>query len=106
MRHNYPPSKADQWLGKRLEQARIKAAMSQMQLGRKVNVFQQQIDKYEKGARVPIALLQEILEALNYDIPKKLLRKISNSRKLEIETKTIRDDLLEFYQEIFIEEDE
>jgi transcriptional regulator with XRE-family HTH domain len=106
MKHNFPPSAADKWLGKRIEQARIKAALTQLQLGRKVNVFVQQIDKYEKGARIPIALLQEILEAVNYDIPKKLLRKISNSRKLEIETKTIRDDLLEFYKEIFIQEEE
>lgn len=103
-KRNIPDSKADQWVGEHIKMLRTQASMTQLQLGRKVNIFLQQVERYEKGARIPVTLMEALAEALDTPIPKRVIRKIVNTRKLEVETKTTRDDeLLELYKEAFAE---
>ena len=60
---------ADVELGKRIRLRRIEMKMSQSELGEKLGVTFQQVQKYEKGAnRVGASRLQQIATALNVDI--------------------------------------
>ena len=95
-------NKSDIALGKNLKELRVRQEMSQIQLGRKVNDTWQQIDKFEDGARVPAPKLEELAEALGVRIPKKLIRKIVNCRKLEMEDGiNQQEELIELYNEAF-----
>jgi transcriptional regulator with XRE-family HTH domain len=95
------PTKADKLLGKKIEELRKKREVTLPQLGRKVGEPYQQIERYEKGQRLPVDKLQEIVEALDFFIPKKLIRKMVFARKLEKETGIEQDELLEIYTEAF-----
>lgn len=107
MKWKSAPSKSDIVLGRNLKELRISLDMTQMQLGKKVNDKCQQIDKYELGARIPAPKLESLAEALGIRIPKKLIRKIVNSRKLEMEEDLDQqEELIEFYNEIFVKEEE
>jgi transcriptional regulator with XRE-family HTH domain len=98
------PTKADILLGKKIEELRRKREVTLVQLGRKVNEPYQQVERYEKGMRLPVDKLQEIAEALDFFIPKKLIRKMVFARKLEKETGIEQDELLDIYTEAFEED--
>ena len=109
MRWKSQPSKSDIVLGLKIREIRMQKNMTQMQLGRIVNDKCQQIDKYEDGARIPAPKLEELAEALGIRIPKKLIRKIVNSRKLEMEENLDQqEELIAFYNEALeiVEEEE
>lgn len=56
-------------LGKRIRLRRVEQAMSQDELGKKLGVSFQQVQKYEKGVnRVGAARLQQICSALDVNI--------------------------------------
>jgi transcriptional regulator with XRE-family HTH domain len=56
----------DRYIGERIREARIAAAMSQTQLGHLIGVSYQQIQKYEHGSnRVASARLGLLVSALN-----------------------------------------
>lgn len=95
-----PPNKAELTLGKRIEQLRLAKGMSRLQVGRKVNELEQQIAKFEAGAFIPLSTLEAIASALGEPIPKRLIRRISFLRKLEIETQIEQGELVGLYEEI------
>ncbi len=92
-------TEAEKFLGKRIEQIRLARGITRMQLGRTVNVPEQQIEKYERGALVPLPMLEAIGEALDEPIPKRIIRRISFSRKLEFEQQVDQPDLIGYYDE-------
>ena len=71
-----------------------------MDLGKKINKTKQQIEKYEKGDFVPLPIIEKIAVALDAPIKKKIIRKISNLRKIEIETQQTQEELIDWYNEI------
>jgi transcriptional regulator with XRE-family HTH domain len=104
---SYPPRKSDIFLGQRIKAFRVRLDMSQMQLGRKVNDLNQQIDRYECGAFIPLAKIEELAEALGTRVQKKIIRRISTERKLQAEDGIDRSDsLIPLYSEAFPEVDE
>lgn len=104
---SYPPRKSEVFLGQKIKRLRVILQMSQMQLGRKVNDSCQQIDRYETGALIPLAKLEDLAEALGTRIPKKIIRRISIERKLQTETEKDRnEELVELYEQAFSEEED
>lgn len=91
-------------LGKAIERTRLMQQMSQLALGRKTNQKQQQIAKYEAGEFVPLPVLEAIGEALSCPIPKRVIRRISFLRKLEIETEIEQEELIPLYETLFSED--
>lgn len=93
-------------LGKNIERVRIVKNMTRQQLGSKINKTLQQIVKYEcEGALVPLPILEKICSALDEPVPKKIIRKICNFRKLEVELKTeMADELIELYNQALPED--
>jgi transcriptional regulator with XRE-family HTH domain len=58
------PGAVDEYIGARMREGRLALKMSQTDLGEKLGVTFQQVQKYEKGAnRVSAARLFEICEA-------------------------------------------
>jgi transcriptional regulator with XRE-family HTH domain len=98
-------SPAEAVLGELIKKLRLKQGLSCLQLGRKVNVFAQQIEKYEKGDFIPIPMLEKLGIALGGRVDKKIIRKISRLRTCEAEDHTDEQETLtELYQEAFDEE--
>jgi transcriptional regulator with XRE-family HTH domain len=63
------PSAVDRYIGARMRERRFALSISQEQLGRKLDVSFQQIQKYESGKnRVSAARLFEICKALNVSL--------------------------------------
>jgi transcriptional regulator with XRE-family HTH domain len=63
------PSAVDRYIGARVRERRLALSISQEQLGRKLDVSFQQIQKYESGKnRVSAARLFEICKALNVSL--------------------------------------
>ncbi|OEY86830.1 hypothetical protein BIY23_02005 [Wolbachia pipientis] len=57
-------------IGRKIKELRLIRGMSQSDLGRKVGITFQQIQKYEKGTnRVLVSRLYDLAEALSIDIP-------------------------------------
>jgi len=93
---------ADIVLGEQIEKRRLAREVTRKQLGKVIKVTLQQIEKYEKGIdRVPMARLEIIGEFLDARVQKRIVRRISNLRKLESETGEIKDELVEIYSTIF-----
>jgi transcriptional regulator with XRE-family HTH domain len=88
-------------LGKNIERLRLIKNMSPMQLGRKINQTKQQILRYECGTTlVRLSMLESIACALDEPIPKKIIRKMSIVRKLEVENDTeMADELIALYNQ-------
>jgi transcriptional regulator with XRE-family HTH domain len=96
------PTKAEILLGKEIEKLRRQRDLTRMQLGKIVNQKEQQIAKYETGgALVPMSMLESIADALDAPIQKKVIRRISLLRKIEIDTETEQTELLEIYSTLF-----
>jgi transcriptional regulator with XRE-family HTH domain len=98
------PTEAELALGKRIALLRKKRDMTYLQVGRIVNEKIQQLERYEKGALVPVVRLEHIAEALGSPIQKRIIRKIVFLRKLEKETSTIQEELIDIYNSLFVED--
>ena len=94
------PYKAEIILGKTVEALRISKQVTRSQLGRKINKLEQQVAKYEKGEFIPLPVLEAIYEALGEPIPKRIIRRISFLRKLEMETDVEQEELCALYNEL------
>ncbi len=97
------PNKAELLLGKNIKRLRIASGMTRLQLGRKINKKEQEIAKYESGEFVPLSAIEDIGEAFDITVQKRLIRRISSLRKLEIKTKIEQEGLLDLYNEAFPE---
>lgn len=98
---------ASKLLGSRIKALRLHLGMTPLDLGRKVNQPLQQIVKFEEGHFIALAMLEELGLALGAPIAKKIIRRISFLRKLELELGEEQSDLAEIYGELFApEEDE
>ena len=88
-------------LGKNIERLRLIKNMSSMQLGRNINQTRQKILRYECGAAlVSLSMLENIACALGEPIPKRIIRKMSIVRKLEVENDTeMADELIALYDQ-------
>jgi len=95
-------------LGRNIERLRLIKDLSRMQVGRKVNKNEQQIARYEGGLDfVPLPVLENIANALGEPVAKKIIRRISFTRKLEVEQNTqLEDELIELYNIAFPPDDE
>lgn len=78
--------KADQDLGQRIRLRRVEMKVSQSELGERLGVSFQQVQKYEKGVnRVGAARLQQIAEAL--DVPVTFFYDdIADKQRMEVES--------------------
>jgi transcriptional regulator with XRE-family HTH domain len=94
--------KSNIFLGKNIEQLRFTENISYTQLGQKINKTKQQIIKYERGEDlVPLPVLEDIATELGQPIAKKIIRRISAVRKLEIENDIeMADELIALYSQI------
>jgi transcriptional regulator with XRE-family HTH domain len=71
------PSIVDAYIGARMRESRLALNMSQADLGAKLSVTFQQIQKYENGAnRVSAARLFEICEVLDVSLASMFERKL------------------------------
>jgi transcriptional regulator with XRE-family HTH domain len=100
------PTKADKILGKKIEELRKKKEVTLPQLGKKVCEPYQQIERYEKGQRLPVERLEAIADALGERVEKRIIRRIVFARKLEAETGVEQDELLDLYGGLFAEDEE
>lgn len=86
-------TKTDVSMGKRIRAQRVTMKISQADLGKKLGVSFQQIQKYEKGInRVSAVRLQEIAEAL--DVTTDFLMNVKDGEQGE--TNKEMDELLQF----------
>jgi transcriptional regulator with XRE-family HTH domain len=71
------PGAVDKYIGARMRESRLAIKMSQADLGEKLGVTFQQIQKYESGRnRVSAARLFEICEALDVSLASMFERKL------------------------------
>jgi transcriptional regulator with XRE-family HTH domain len=71
-------------MGRRIRLRRVEIGLSQSELGEKLGVSFQQVQKYEKGAnRVRASRLQQIAEALGVDVT---FFYVGNSKEREVES--------------------
>ncbi len=96
-------AKAEIFLGKKIAEFRISKNIQRIEIAKKIRQTERQIEKYENGEFIPIPVLESIMEAMGEPIQKRLIRQISNLRKLEKETKIEQDELISLYQQIFEE---
>ncbi len=67
---NVQKANIDVEIGKKIKELRLIRGMSQSDLGRRIGITFQQIQKYEKGTnRVLVSRLCDLAEALSVDIP-------------------------------------
>lgn len=93
-------------LGKRIELIRTAKNMTRMQLGSIINQTLQQVQRYECGAAlVSLPVLEKIASAFDEPVAKKIIRRISIVRKLEVERKTeMSDELIDLYNQALPED--
>lgn len=88
-------------LGKKIEKLRLSKNVTRKQLGHKINETERQIMKFETGEMLPIPILENIAKVLGEEIPKRIIRRISLLRKVEMETKVEQLELIDLYNEAF-----
>lgn len=77
--------KAEETMGHRIRLRRVEQGMSQAELGAKLGVSFQQVQKYEKGTnRVGAARLQQIATAL--EVPVTFFYEGTNGKQLEVDS--------------------
>lgn len=88
-------------LGKNIERLRIIKNITSMELGRQINQTKQQVVKYERGeVLVPLPILERIGATFEESVPKKIIRKICFTRKLEFEKKIeLTEELIDLYNQ-------
>jgi transcriptional regulator with XRE-family HTH domain len=101
-----PITKAQLLLGKRIERLRLLQGITHRQIGRAVKKKDQDVAQYEKGAFVPLAILETIAKLLGAPIRKKIIRRISYLRKVEWETRKEQEELGEIYVELLEQKEE
>lgn len=80
----HPRSAGNIEMGRRIRLRRVEIGLSQSELGEKLGVSFQQVQKYEKGAnRVRASRLQQIAEALGVDVT---FFYVGNSKEREVES--------------------
>lgn len=99
MKKKRPATDAQIRLGELLHKLREHKNVSRKELGKMVKVTEQQIAKYEAGAFVPMAMLENLSTSLGEQIPKKLIRRISALRKIELQEEEEIAELIEVYEE-------
>jgi len=94
-------------LGKNIERLRLYKDISRKKVGRVINKNEQQVARYEAGDFIPLPVIEDIGKALGEPVAKKIIRRISFTRKLETD-KNIRleEELCELYNQAFGEIDE
>jgi hypothetical protein len=101
------PSKSEIILGKNIENMRLAKNITRRQLGKVINQLEQKVKSYEKGGFVPLTVIEDIGDAFNERVPKRIIRRISTFRKNEIAHNIIHDELCDLYNEAFeMDEDE
>ncbi len=95
-------------LGKNIQRLRVAKDMSRKKIARIIKKSEQQIAKYESGEFVPLPVIEDIASALGEPVAKKIIRRISFTRKLEAEKNIhMEEELCELYNDAFPElEDE
>lgn len=93
-------------LGEKLESYRKNRGLSRLQLGKIVNQTEQQIGRFEAGAFVPMAMLDKLGKALDNRIEKRLIRRISKYRDIELADGIDAPELSDLYEEAFPELDD
>lgn len=101
MKRALPPTAAQIRLGEHLQKLREHKNITRKQVGKKVKVPEQQIAKYEAGAFVPMAMLEDITKFLGEPIAKKIIRRISLLRKKELAEEIEIEELNDLYDEAF-----
>ena len=96
-------SSAQIFLGEQIKKLRESRSVSIKELGKLINVPDQQVVKYEAGAFVPISMLETISKKLGAEIPKKYIRQISAAREREKDGSDEQELLLELYEQAFEE---
>ncbi|MBY0355862.1 MAG: helix-turn-helix domain-containing protein, partial [Rickettsiales bacterium] len=92
-------------LGEVLLKERLVRGFTRLEIGRKINKKEQQIAKYEAGEMIPLPVLEAFAEALGSPIQKRIIRRISFARKLELETKQEQHELHGLYRALFDDSD-
>lgn len=95
------PFAAELVLGQRIEDARKAVGLTRREMGRKIRETEQQIAKYESGGFVPLPKIEAIGEVVGDPVQKRIIRRISNLRKLEIEKGIEQHELSDIYAELF-----
>lgn len=104
MHHNRSVTKADVERGKRIRLRRTELGMTQSELGKKLGVTFQQVQKYEKGVnRVGATRLQDVANALQ--VPVSFFYDIQTNDSKEVESLLFLDSnfslrLLRAYSQI------
>ncbi len=95
------PNKAELFLSERIKSTREACGLTHYALGREINAKTQQIDSYERGGFVPLPIIEKLGHAFGNPVGKKIIRRISFLRKLEIEKGEEQPDLIDWYDEAF-----
>lgn len=91
-------------LGQNMQRMRVAKDISRKGLAKIIKKSEQQIAKYESGEFVPLPVMEDIAKAMDEQIPKKIIRRISFIRKSETEQGThFEEELTELYNAAFPE---
>lgn len=96
-------SEAQRLLGGHIERWRLAQEMTRKELAKKMRETWQQIEKYERGEFIPISTLEKIAQILGTPIQKRVIRRISKLRSLEIDAQVEQKELIDLYNEAFPE---
>lgn len=97
-----PILKTDAFLGQKIQALRQAKEKTLKDVAYEVNVTRQQVEKMEAGiAFVALPMMEQIAEALGEPIPKRIIRRISNLRKIGVETEEQEEELMALYAEAF-----
>ena len=103
MKYKHPaPSSSAVWLGKRLERIRTLRGVGRREVAKLLKETEKKIVSMERGAFISLPRLELLGEFYGQPVDKKIIRKISNARKLEQEHDTSFDEELRaLYEEAF-----
>lgn len=95
------PNEAQIYLGQALRNLREDNQITYVAISKHLKKTRKQIEDYEKGEFIPMAILEKMSDFLGNQITKRDIRRISKYRKFEAENKTDSMELFELYKEIF-----
>lgn len=100
-KHPAPPPSAI-WLGKRIERIRTVKGISLRDVAKLLKLTEKQVVAMERGAFISLPNIEKLAVLFEQPVEKKLIRRISNTRKLEQEHDTSYDEELQaLYGEAF-----
>ena len=101
-RYTRLPTKAEATLGRQIVAMRHAKGITTHQLGKLVNVPEQQIGRYENGSSfIPIEMLEALAKVMGEEIPKRIIRRIAALRHREIRDEEEQIELEALYLEAF-----